>query len=49
LADLGVERTDFVGIYTQDLERAKRLYGETCNATLLLTSPDAPYSDGSKP
>jgi catechol 2,3-dioxygenase-like lactoylglutathione lyase family enzyme len=29
LADLGVERTDFVGIYTQDLERAKKFYGET--------------------
>jgi catechol 2,3-dioxygenase-like lactoylglutathione lyase family enzyme len=29
LADLGVERTDFVGVYTQDLERAKKFYGET--------------------
>jgi catechol 2,3-dioxygenase-like lactoylglutathione lyase family enzyme len=26
---IGVERTDFVGIYTQDLERAKQFYGET--------------------
>jgi catechol 2,3-dioxygenase-like lactoylglutathione lyase family enzyme len=29
LAELGVERTDFVNIATQDLERAKRFYGET--------------------
>ena len=26
---IGVERTDFVGVATQDLERAKRFYGET--------------------
>jgi catechol 2,3-dioxygenase-like lactoylglutathione lyase family enzyme len=29
LADLGVVRTDFVGIYTQDLERSIKFYGET--------------------
>jgi predicted enzyme related to lactoylglutathione lyase len=29
LADLGVERADFVGVPTQDLERAVRFYGET--------------------
>jgi catechol 2,3-dioxygenase-like lactoylglutathione lyase family enzyme len=29
LAEIGVERTDFVNIATQDLERAKRFYGET--------------------
>jgi catechol 2,3-dioxygenase-like lactoylglutathione lyase family enzyme len=29
LADLGVERTDFVAVYAQDLERSIRFYGET--------------------
>ena len=29
MADLGVVRTDFVGIYTQDLERSIKFYGET--------------------
>jgi catechol 2,3-dioxygenase-like lactoylglutathione lyase family enzyme len=29
LADLGVVRTDFVGIYTQDLQRSIKFYGET--------------------
>jgi predicted enzyme related to lactoylglutathione lyase len=29
LVDLGVERTDFVGLYSQDLERSIRFYGET--------------------
>jgi catechol 2,3-dioxygenase-like lactoylglutathione lyase family enzyme len=29
LADLGVERTDFVGIYTLDMERSIKFYGET--------------------
>jgi catechol 2,3-dioxygenase-like lactoylglutathione lyase family enzyme len=28
LADLGVERTDFVGVYTLDRERAIKFYGE---------------------
>jgi catechol 2,3-dioxygenase-like lactoylglutathione lyase family enzyme len=29
LADLGVERTDFVGVYTLDRDRAVKFYGET--------------------
>jgi catechol 2,3-dioxygenase-like lactoylglutathione lyase family enzyme len=29
LADLGVERTDFVGVYTLDRDRALKFYGET--------------------
>ena len=29
MADLGVERTDFVAVYAQDLERSIRFYGET--------------------
>ncbi len=29
MAEIGLERTDFVNISTQDLERARRFYGET--------------------
>jgi predicted enzyme related to lactoylglutathione lyase len=29
LADLGVERTDFVALYSQDLQRSIQFYGET--------------------
>ncbi len=29
MADLGVERTDFVAVYSQDLERSITFYGET--------------------
>ena len=29
MADLQVQRTDFVGIYTQDLERSIKFYGKT--------------------
>jgi predicted enzyme related to lactoylglutathione lyase len=33
LADLGVERADFVSVPTRDLERAARFYGETLELT----------------
>ena len=29
MADLGVERTDFVALYSQDLDRSIKFYGET--------------------
>jgi predicted enzyme related to lactoylglutathione lyase len=33
LADLGVERADFIGVPVQDLERAEEFYGQTLGLT----------------
>jgi catechol 2,3-dioxygenase-like lactoylglutathione lyase family enzyme len=41
LAEIGVERTDFVNIATQDLDRAKRFYGETLGLQRNPRSSDA--------
>ena len=34
MAELEVERTDFVSFFTQDVQRAKRFYGETLGLEL---------------
>ena len=41
MAEIGVERTDFVNIATQDLDRAKRFYGETLGLQRNPRSSDA--------
>ena len=53
MAEIGVERTDFVNVATQDLETAQRFYRaffrDPDGNALALHRRYAPHSDGSRP